>query len=146
MNIWHNDANNRKRGGDEAEKLFAKQVKCHCGGTFQFIGDRYKGCPDFTCDHCGQLADVKSSPVAERTGNLSVSAIPWKKYPDEMLLVAKIRGKWIGEYKQFIQVQDKTPRKPTHNGNHSYLKNTEFILICWKGFRNLKELGYTSNA
>src|SRR5688572_19499078 len=106
---WHEDANTRKRVGDALENLFAKEVRCHCGGEFQFIGHRYKGCPDYTCDYCGQLVDVKGSPQAERTGNLAVSAIPWSKYPDELLLATKVKGQWVGEYKRFIAVKNKTP-------------------------------------
>jgi len=137
--MWHDDENKRKQHGDELEKLFAKQVRCSCvgKGKFIFIGDRYPGCPDFTCEYCGQLVDVKNSPQAEQTGNISVSAKPWSGYPDQLLLVTKISGKWIGEYKRFIHVQNRRPYKPTHAA-----RATEFYLISWKPFQRLTTLGY----
>jgi len=138
---WHDNENTRKRLGDEAEKLFEQQVRCRCGGHFKFIGDAWKGCPDFTCENCGQLVDVKSSPQSEETGNIAVSARPWADYPDEMLLVTRIKGRWIGEYKRHIAINGQ-PRKSTHNSTHSYLKNTEWYLIPWKNFPNLSDLGY----
>src|SRR3990167_8521161 len=97
---WHDDANIRKRGGDAAENLFTAEVACLCGGQFNFIGELRPGFPDFTCNFCGQLVDVKSSPQAERTGNISVSAIPWDNYPPDVLIVIKIKGVWIGQFKQ----------------------------------------------
>jgi len=143
---WHSNANTRKRGGDQAEKLFAKHVLCHCGSRFKFIGNRRKGFPDFTCENCGQLVDVKSSPQAEQTGNIAISAIPWSHYHDETLIAVFIHGEWIGQYKQFIYVPDPEPRKPTHDGRHSYLKNTDWHLISWKSFPKLSDLGYIVTA
>jgi hypothetical protein len=137
MNVWHQNASTRKRGGDRAEQRFAKQVRCHCGGQFRFVGKLRPGFPDFTCENCGQLVDVKSSPQAEQTGNLAVSAIPWSHYPDEMLLVTQINGQWIGEYKRYISVQNYKPYRPTHAA-----RATEFYLISWKAFHRLAELGY----
>lgn len=140
---WHEDPNARKRVGDALEKLFPKEVKCYCGkGDFQFIGDSYPGREDYTCDYCGQLVDVKGSPQAERTGNLSVSAVPYSKYAPETLLVTKVKGQWIGEYKRLIFVKDATPRESTHHSNNGKFKNTKYILIPWKQFRNIRELGY----
>lgn len=138
---WHDDANRRKHGGDVAESLFAAQVRCHCGGRFSFVGNVKAGFPDFTCENCGQLVDVKSSPQSERTGNLSISAIPWQGYPDEMLLVTRIKGIWLGEYKRHIVVKEQ-PRQPTHNSRHAYLKNTEWYIIPWKNFREISVFGY----
>lgn len=134
---WHDSANIRKRGGDAAESGFAAQVRCHCGGQFNFIGNLRAGFPDFACDNCEQLVDVKSSPQAERTGNLAVSAIPWSHYPDDMLLAAFIGGRWIGEYKRDIQPSNQKPYEPTHRD-----RPTRYHLISWRGFRSLSELGY----
>jgi hypothetical protein len=135
--MWHDNAKTRKEIGDELEQQFEKQVRCHCGGRFSFIGDRYKGCPDFTCESCGQLADVKTSPQAIKTGNIAVSARPWAGYPDEMLLVTNIDGKWIGQYKRFIVVKNSRPFESTHR-----TQATSFHLIAWSQFRSLRTLGY----
>lgn len=139
---WHDSAITRKKIGDASESNFTQAVRCYCGGTFNFIGNLRKGFPDFTCSECGQLVDVKSSPQAERTGNLSVSAIPWNRYPGDMLLCAFINGKWIGEYKGKISTQNIRPFSPTHNSRDSHLGNTEWYLICWRKFSKLTELGY----
>src|SRR3990167_7514514 len=112
---WHNNADERKRGGDEVEKIFQNKVNCSCGGAFKFIGDSYPGCPDYTCENCGQLIDVKSSPQAERTGNIAVSIIPYSNYPDDLLLVTLIKGQWLGEYKMYISQKNLRPFKPTHD-------------------------------
>jgi hypothetical protein len=135
--MWHQNAATRKRGGDRSEKLFARQVCCHCGGSFRFVGNVRHGFPDFTCENCDQLVDVKSSPQAERTGNLAVSAIPWSHYPDNMLLVTQVNGVWIGEYKKFISTENQTPYRPTHRA-----RATEFYLISWRNFSRLSDLGY----
>lgn len=141
MTVWHANADTRKAIGDEVEKAFAQTIACHCGGHFQFIGDAYPGCPDYTCDNCGQLVDVKSSPQAEQTGNLSVSVVPWGKYPDDLLLVTRIDGRWIGEYKRNIQPVSKD-HAPTHCSTNTPFKNTRFHLIAWKDFKALARLGY----
>ena len=138
---WHASVENRKAVGDQGERSFAASIICVCGGHFRFIGDAYPGCPDFTCDTCGQLVDVKSSPQSERTGNLAVSVIPWRHYPDDLLLVTKINGRWIGEYKRNIQLVVKD-RAPTHNSADAQFGNTRFHLIAWKDFKALALLGY----
>ena len=139
--MWHDDAKAREKVGKDAEREFENEVKCSCGGKFDFIGDRYAGCPDYTCEICGQLVDVKSSPQAEQTGNLAVSVIPWGKYPDELLLVTRIRGTWIGEYKQNISIVSSN-NSPTHNSTNTPYKNTSFHLISWKKFKKLQSLGF----
>lgn len=141
MTSWHDNAAVREAVGKTAESDFASSIVCHCGGRFKFIGDSYPGCPDFTCDICGQLVDVKISPQAERTGNLAVSVIPWRHYPDDLLLVTIINGRWLGEYKQHIQIVS-GDRAPTHASTGTRLKNTRFNLISWKTFRTLADLGY----
>src|SRR3972149_7196801 len=133
---WHDDADNRKRGGDKAEKSFAESVHCFCGGEFKFINTFGY---DFTCENCGQLVDVKSSPQAEKTGNIAVSAVPWSKYSDDLLIAIFIHGEWIGEYKKFIRVINSKPYDPAHHSGHKTLKNTEFHLISWRQFKPLKE-------
>lgn len=139
---WHEDENNRKQIGDSTEKLFEKQVRCYCGGKFNFIGNLRAGFPDFTCENCGQLVDVKSSPQSEKTGNIAVSAIPWSNYPDEMFLVTRIKGQWIGEYKKHIRPKNTNPFAPTHHGAGKF-KNTEFHLIAWRNFQTLENFGYS---
>lgn len=132
---WHSDPNTRRAIGDNAEKLFAEQVRCHCGGEFDFIGTLRPGFPDFTCMLCGQLVDVKASPQSERTGNISVSERPWEGYPDDMLLVTRIGERWLAEYKRHICVSNKIPFASTHSG-------TRFHLIAWSQFKDISEFGY----
>lgn len=142
---WHDNAHTRKAIGDKSEGSFTEQVHCHCGGYFNFIGSLRPGYPDFTCSECGQLVDVKSSPQAEQTGNLSVSAIPWNNYPGDMLLCAFVKGQWIGEYKGKISTKNIRPFAPTHNSRDSQLGNTEWYLISWRNFSTLQQLGYKVN-
>lgn len=132
---WHSNPKTRKAIGDAAEQLFAQQVRCSCGGQFDFVGDRGPGFPDFTCDYCGQLADVKASPQSEKTGNIAVSAIPWERYPDDMLLVTLIRGRWLAEYKRNITLSNSRPRASTHSG-------TDFHLVAWAQLRDICEFGF----
>jgi len=140
MATWHADENKRKAIGDEYEDLFPQQVNCHCGGAFVFVGNVKRGFPDFTCDNCGQLADVKSSPQSERTGNIAVSQIPWDNYPDDMLLVTNIGGQWLGAYKRHIDLGS-VSRAPTH-AQAGRFASTRFYLIGWRQFRSLNLLGY----
>lgn len=140
---WHSDADTRKRIGDEAETAFAKTVICSCGGRFSRIGDLKPGFPDFTCDNCGQLVDVKASPQSERTGNIAVSAIPWSRYPTDLLLVTRIRGQWLAQYKRSIAVLNRVPFEPTHNGGHRQYGNTRFHLIAWKDFKPIQAFGFS---
>lgn len=137
---WHDSSITRKKLGDAAEQEFARVHVCSCGGHFSFIGDVRAGFPDFTCDHCGRLVDVKSSPQSEKTGNISVSAIPWQRYPEDMLLVTCIGDRWIGEYKRNIHIS--TPaREPTHDRNIGPYGNTRWYLIPWRDFRDLEQFG-----
>ena len=140
--MWHEDTDERKRIGEQMQDLFQKSVRCSCGGKFKFIGDLQAGFPDFTCDYCSQLVDVKSSPQAERTGNLSVSAIPWNNYPDDVLLVTRIKGRWLGEFKRNIATINAKANEPTHKSQHESLKNTQWFLISWRVFSELETLGY----
>jgi hypothetical protein len=140
---WHDNDKNRKAFGDMAEKRFANQFRCSCGGQFDFIGDKGPGYPDFTCDNCGRLVEVKFSPQAEQTGNISISAIPWDGYPDDLLVVTFINGRLIGEEKQNIHIQEPVAREPTHHKLGNY-KNTRFYLISWMQFRESEELGLVS--
>lgn len=132
---WHSDPRTRRAIGDDAEKLFAAQVRCHCGGEFDFIGTLRPGFPDFTCMLCGQLVDVKASPQAERTGNISVSVRPWEGYPDDMLLVTVIGGRWLGEYKRNICLANHSALDSTHAG-------TKFHLVAWSQFKEISEFGF----
>lgn len=139
---WHDSADARKAIGDNLQDLFRDCVTCACGGHFDFIGGFHPGFPDFTCENCGQLVEVKSSPQAERTGNLAISAIPWTHYPDDVLIVTCIKGKWIGEFKKNITPINRNPNPPTHQSQHKTFKNTEWFLISWKNFRDLQALGF----
>lgn len=142
MTTWHDSAAVRLAVGQAAEARFARQVRCSCGGRFNFIGAQYPGCPDFTCEYCGQLVDVKFSPQAEATGNLAVSAIPWSKYPDDLLLATVYRGRWVGAFKRDLRPRDPQARAATHGDGARY-RGTRFHLIPLAGFVALVELGFT---
>lgn len=133
---WHDDVKTRASFGERAEAQFKRDVRCHCGGAFAFIGDRYPGCPDFTCEKCGQLVDIKYSPQVERTNNIAVSAIPWSRYPDDLLLVTFYRGKWVTAYKRDIITINDDPFAPTHR-----IKATRFHLIACKQLRPIETFG-----
>lgn len=136
---WHDDAELRLAVGSKPEARFPVEVRCHCGGEFQFIGHSYPGCPDFTCGECGQLVDVKNSPQSTQTGNLAVSTTPWLDYPEDLLLVTHYLGSWIGAYKKQITPLNSEPLQPTHAS-----RPTSFFLICLDPaiFRDLVDLGY----
>lgn len=135
---WHEDAKTRANIGDQAESRFARDVRCHCGGEFTFIGNAYPGCPDFTCSNCEQLVDIKYSPQAERTGNIAVSAIPWSKYPDDLLLITFYHGKWIAGYKRDIRTSNNDPFAPTHRS-----RATRFYLIACDQLQPIQDFGLT---
>lgn len=134
--VWHDSARTRKAVGDSLEKVFVVTVACACGGRFKFVGDLQPGWPDFTCANCGRLVDVKATP--QDTGNISVSAIPWHHYPSDMAIVTRIGGKWIGEYKQHLQVRG--PYKPAHHSQGTRFKNTAYYLIPLNQFLPICDL------
>lgn len=141
--VWHDSDKKRKAIGDKAEKRFQNEFHCLDGGRFVYIGDQYRGCPDFTCENCGRLVDVKFSPQAEQTGNIAVSATPYDKYPDDLLIVTFVNGRLIGEYKKFIHIPTPVAREPAHQKPGTY-PNTKFYLIPWMQFREYKELELVS--
>jgi hypothetical protein len=138
---WHDDADDRRAHVDEAECAFAAKVRCACGGRFAIIGDQQPSFPDFTCDGCGQLVDVRISPRAEQTGRLAVPARAWQHYPEDVLLITRVKGQWIGEFKRFIRAEKARPFEPTINSHGTRQKNERFDLIPWRLFRPAQELG-----
>jgi hypothetical protein len=129
---WHADPAIRRAIGDTVEDQFRQTVRCHCGGSFAFTGDAYRGAPDYTCENCGLLVDVKASPQSERTGNISVSVRPWDGYPEDLLLVTLVGERWLAEYKRNIVTTGPFPS--THNG-------TSYCLIAWCQFKEISEFG-----
>ena len=146
MSKWHEDARNRKKIGEDSEAVFSMTITCKCGGRFKYIG-KYMGGPDFKCESCGQLVDVKSSPQAEQTGNISVSSVPFSHYTNSTLIAVMIKSTWLGEYKENIHPRNSTPNAPTHSSSDSSLKDTSWYLVSWRSFKTLESLGYSvSNA
>jgi hypothetical protein len=139
---WHDRAQKRAQIGGEAEEAFARQTRCHCGGIWNFIGDIYPGCPDFTCIECSQLAEVKTSPISINTGNISVSVEPWQHYPPDLALVTKINRTWKAGYKHQIEPVGR-PLASTHTGaarvDGKNLGSTAFILISWNDFQDFNK-------
>ena len=134
---WHKSFSARKQIGDVLENRFSKEVHCSCGGAFRFIGDEYPGCPDFTCEYCGLLVDIKYSPQAERTGNLSISSRPWNGYPEDLIIVTSINFGWVGQVKRLITPLNNRPLQSTHRE-----RATSFVLIPLKNFVPLNSLGF----
>lgn len=131
---WHEDPEIREELGDSAEDEFIETFKCHCGkGQFQFIGTEVL--PDFTCDYCGQLVDVKTSPKTEKWGNVTISQIPFDNYPDDLIIaVRRSNGVWCMAYKQGLIVDG--PHPPTHSS-----RPTWFYKVALDQFVSPEELG-----
>jgi len=140
---WHDSAQYRKSLGDRVENRFAQQVHCHCGGEFRYIGDAHPGFPDFTCDDCGQLVDVKYSPQARNTGNLSISERPWESYPDDLMIVTMLNesgrstAEWIGQFKKSLNTLLQKPLPATHRS-----RPTNFYLVSLDSFKPLIYFGF----
>lgn len=134
---WHDSFRTRKKIGDVLEQRFPNEVRCSCGGEFRFIGDTYPGCPDFTCDYCGLLVDVKHSPQAAQTGNLAISSRPWDGYPDDLFIVTDTGKGWIGQAKSHISTLNRRPLQSTHQK-----RATTFVLIPLSSFIPLPALGF----
>lgn len=141
MDKWHENADERKKFGDKSEALFVDMVACRCGGKFARY-DNLMGQPDFKCESCGQLVDVKGSPIAGGTGNITVSARPWNNYTDRTLIAAMIDCRWLGEYKKNIHTTNSLPNAPTHSSTHTALKNTSWYYVSISNFKALESLGY----
>lgn len=134
---WHANAQTRHKLGTQLEDRFQDEWQCGCGGDFAFIGDNYPGCPDFTCDNCGLLVDIKYSPQAEKTNNLAISARPWNGYPDDLLIVTSYKGNWVGQAKKQITPLNTRPFDATHK-----TRPTKFFLIPLRNFTRLEFLNF----
>ena len=132
---WHENAENRIDYGSELEKIFAQIWACAiCGGGFKFVGNTYKGHPDFQCASCPHLVDVKRTK--RRDDTMPVSAEPWHRYPDDMTLVTRMDGVWKGQEKHKIYT-DGVLQIPKHNsaGTHYYnIKMGNFVPLGGLGF------------
>ena len=132
---WHEKTENRIAYGSELEKIFAEEWACAlCGGKFEFVGNTYKGRPDFRCSSCDHLVDVKRTK--RRDGTMPVSAEPWQRYPDDMTLVTRMDGVWIGQVKSEIRT-DGAMQTPKHKsaGTHYYnIKTNNFVPLGGLGF------------
>lgn len=141
MDKWDENAEARKKIGDESEIVFTNMVACKCGGKFTRYANT-PGQPDFRCESCGQLVDVKSSPVTNQTGNITVSARPWHNYTDSTLVAAMVDYKWLGNYKKNISVTNPAPYVPAHSSTNTVLKNTPWYKITCSQLKTLESLGY----
>jgi len=88
------DDDSKERIGQEAEDEFARLWECSCGHGF--IHQRHP-LPDYKCPSCGQEVDVKASPEAEDYGAITISKIPFEKYPPSMIIAWRpAAGDWRG--------------------------------------------------
>lgn len=128
---WHEDINKRIAIGDEAEDEFPEVYACHCGkGTFQFIGTATL--PDFTCDHCGQLVDVKNSPRALETKRLPISQIPFNHYANDLIIALRLApGIWSGCYRSDAIFEGPYPPRHKERGTHWYMISLENWQPLW---------------
>ncbi len=134
---WHDGIDAREREGLGAEEEFINGFRCHCGGRFQEL-HTFK--VDATCDNCGQLVNVKTSPDTEKWGNITISSRPLDGYPDDLLIVVRRAldkdeaGRWVGCFA--CDVQKDGPHKSTHKE-----RATPFYKISLSTFVPLEALG-----
>ena len=95
---WHENQSKRESIGFMAEAIFQNSWACSCGGSFvsMYVGKK-PGTPDFQCDQCGALVEVKSNTKKRKCDNVSISSIPFDNYPLETILAYHDHdGEWIG--------------------------------------------------
>jgi len=92
---WHNDFEARKAIGDKAEAEFQRTFLCQCGGRFVRNDVAYRSAPDFRCERCGQLVDVKSPP-GKWNGVLNISERPYQNYAPDLIIAVHIGKQWKG--------------------------------------------------
>lgn len=123
---WHSDQQKRISVGDAAETEWADSWRCLCGGRFR---DLHTYGADFTCEYCGLLIDIKTSPATEKFGNITISEIPFDNMPEDEVIVARRAGdsdeagRWIaclvrdiakiGPFESTHRRQTAGPYKPT---------------------------------
>lgn len=130
---WHDDAQKRHELGIPAEEEWVDTFRCHCGGRFLLINTMGY---DATCENCGQLVDIKTSPDTEKWGNITISQIPFDNYPDDLLLTVKrANGLWVCAYRQGLMAEG--PYPPTHSE-----RATWFYKVSLEQFVAPENLGY----
>ncbi len=99
----------KEKVGRVAEDEFVRLWWCHCGGCFQ---RQPHPLPDYKCESCSQEVDVKSAPEAEDYGAITISKVPFEKYPPSMIIAWQPSlGDWRGLRRGDAIVIEK-PRPP----------------------------------
>jgi len=113
---WHDDYGKRKSVGDSAEIEFRKAWLCHCGGRFRKYAPS-PGLPDFVCEGCGQMVDVKSgSPKYP-----SISQVPFDGYGSNVVLARRFSaGDWRGARKRDLDHHKRGPIPPSHKDRGTF--------------------------
>lgn len=137
MGAWHESEEARQAVGDLAEREFARRVRCHCGGAFDYIGN-LKFSVDFTCEHCGQLVDVKNS--SPQFTNVTISEVPFNRYSDDTLIVVYGAGVFTGALRRDIH-NAIGPFASTHAPGRKF-KATRFYKVPNSNFIALERFGF----
>lgn len=141
---WHIDPAKRLRKGDDAEKEWMDEWCCFCGGRFQLL-HTYNA--DFTCDNCGLLLDVKTSPATERWNNITISERPLDSMPDDQFIVVRRAndveeaGRWVAC--RVGEIEKEGPFESTHKKQkQSSLKPTRFYKVSLRTFAPAEIYGF----
>ena len=119
--------------GQLAEDLFEHEGWiCSCGGSFIRQAPPH---PDYQCFLCSQEVDVKGAPEAEDHGAITISEVPFNKYPPSMIIAWRRRdGYWHGIRRE--DAISNGPHKPAHKGK----RPTRFYIVSLDNFVLLEEL------
>jgi len=138
---WHNSAENRHRFGADAEHEFEKWYRCcrtaHCADNMLMRTGHIKaGHPDFSCDYCGQLIDVKN---AKKQNNIvNISQRPFESYGEDTILAVLTRDGWKGQYRRNALAINNEVHRPAH-----YENATSYYRIGLGNFVELERLSLT---
>lgn len=133
---WHENVDKREQVGRSAEDEFGFFWRCHCGGEF-IRHDKKPGVPDYSCDECDQIVEIKSAPDAEKYGAITISQIPFNRYSPGVLIAWRPEpGRWMGAYRRDLEAMGPA-RKPTHGK-----RATWFYRVSIAPFEELEKLGF----
>ena len=94
---WHEDEEARSQIGKEGESEFDHIFLCHCGGRFIKNDAIFWYAPDRRCEECGQLVDPKAPPNSLDYQHITISKIPFEKYPADLIIAVRAQpGIWMG--------------------------------------------------
>jgi hypothetical protein len=136
---WHEDIIKRIEKGKVAQTEFELYWLCGCGGVFggKFIRISNNHDPDYKCELCGRLVEVKASKLRDDL-TIAISKIPFDKMNAETTIVWRYDiDKWSGILRKNARIFG-GPFPPTHSGPHS----TDWYTIDTMNFVSLGSLGF----